>query len=166
MSLKEQMLKAGLIDEAQAKRAEQEKREKKKKSSHKQQEQERQKARQQVAKQAEAKREQDRQREQERQAQTRQQSVEKQEGTSIRQTVFRDGLLANWQGQKRYHFEEKGRVQFIDVSETVQQKLEQGRAAIARRPNTGQQYEVISKNAAEILKESQPELLIVFHDNA
>ena len=163
MSLKEQMLKAGLIDEAQAKRASHETRRVQKKTPHNKREQQTRQSKEEAAQQAKAQREQDRLREQERQA-AQQKSTGQTERSNIRQTVFRDGLLANWQGPKRYHFVEQGRVEFIDVSDTVLEKLSQGRAAIARRPNKGQQYEVITRAAGDLLREAMPEYLVLLHD--
>ena len=165
MSLMDQMLKAGLIDEKQAKKTSHKHRQGKKHNPPNLEAQKKEQARLEAQKQAEAQKERDRQLNKQRdEAQNaRATGKDKSPQEQLRISVFREGLLKNADGPKRYHFTEAGRVEFIQVSDVVARKLEAGQAAIARKPGAGQQYAVITQSAAEQLHETAPELLIAFH---
>ena len=166
MSLKEQMLKAGLIDEKQARQAEHKHRQKDTKTSHGEREREAKKAREKIAAQAQAERERDRQRNQAREAEQTAQDSQgqgRQRRDNLRETIFRQGALENADGPKRFHFTDENRVYFLQVSDLAARKLEQGQAGIARLPGGGKQYRIITRKAAEELNELVPELLIVLH---
>ena len=166
MSLRDQMLKAGLITEEQAKRAAHKQRVDKKRSDPKERAQQKQASQEEVRRQQEAERARHREQSRERQAQEsgRQQSLsEQQRRAAAIVAAYRDGALANWEGARRYCYAVQGRIEWLLVSDDVGRKLEAGQAAIVMGERNPARHLVLLAGAALKLRELAPERVLVLH---
>ncbi len=167
MNLRDQMLKAGLISEEQAKRAGHQKRVKAKQAGHKEAEQAQRKTDQEAARRAR----------EERQAKDRDLNLrvkveadgkarslnEKQRAKDALEKALREGVLPSWEGNRTYHFADGGLIRTIRVTEEAARRLEAGKAAIARLPGRENAYTVLHAGAATALNEADPTRIAVFH---
>jgi uncharacterized protein len=167
MSLRDQMLKAGLITEEQAKQAAHKQRVDNKQADPKERAQRSQAQRQQAQAQREAER--TRHKEQAResgqqQAAKAQVHQQRQRSLSALEAAYRDGAIAHWEGARRYYYAAEGRVEWLMVSEDVVRKLEAGQAAIVAGERNRQRHVPLSAGAAKRLAEIEPARLIVLHE--
>jgi uncharacterized protein len=166
MSLRDQMLKAGLITEEQAKRAAHKQRVDKKRSDPKERAQQKQAAEQEVRRQQEAERQKHREQSREQQVQ----QAERQQGLSAQQhraaniaAAYRDGSIASWEGARRYCYAVNGRIEWLLVSDDVGRKLEAGQAAIVAGERNPQRHIVLLAGGALKLRDVAPERVLVLH---
>ncbi|MDH4248402.1 MAG: DUF2058 domain-containing protein [Deltaproteobacteria bacterium] len=168
MNLKDQLLKAGLVDSKQARRATHQQRVKAKQQDRSLSENEEDAAAEEVRRQKEQQKIQDQalmaRRNEERLAQENR-LAEKAHRESEIAEVYRNGILANWEGPRRYNYLLGTRIESLMLSDLAAQKLEAGDAAIVA-PRSGQGSPVvISASAAKKLREVAPEQVIVFFDS-
>ena len=163
--LKEQMLKAGLITEDQAKRSAHKQRQENKKLGREGREQRQQKSKAEAREQAKAGAAADRQRNRERE-ERREKKERNQQGQQRRQTslskALGDGALANWEGPRTYYFSDGGEVLYLKVTDAAARMLEGGKAAIVKA-NTRSRYAVVVSGAAKELLEAEPARVVTFH---
>lgn len=169
MSLRDEMLKAGLITEEQAKRAAHKQRVDRKRTDPKERTQRKQAA------QAEVQRQQQRERTRhQEQARTRnaeaaakeQQLSEQQRTLSALETAYREGAMPHWEGARRYCYAAQGKVEWIMVSEEAGRRLEQGQAAICASERNPRRHVVLNAAAARRLSEIAPERVVVWHQGS
>ncbi len=166
MSLRDQMLKAGLITEEQAKRAAHSQRVEKTRSDPKERAQHKQASQEEVRRQREAERAGHREQSHQQQAQQveRQQSLSEQQRRSAAiVAAYRDGAIASWEGARRYCYAVQGRIEWLLVSDDVGRKLEAGLAAIVSGERNPQRHAVLLAGAALKLRELAPERVLVLH---
>jgi uncharacterized protein YaiL (DUF2058 family) len=129
-SLREQLLKAGLVTEQQARQSAHNQRTDRKKQGREVVEAERQARREKVAAEQQAKREADRQRE----ASRRTSAVDRETENRVRQIVT-SGKLERTRGPRRFYFLTRDdRVPFVEIGDEVGARLERGQAAVAESP--------------------------------
>lgn len=166
MSLKEQMLKAGLITEQQARQATHKERVTDKKTAGKDRaaraEAARKEAREQAEKQKALDRERARAEQGAREAKGRD-AGELHQRREVAKKAVREGELTRWGGTRTYYFEDGKRVEYLKVSDEAARKLEAGQAAIVLRNPGGKTYTVIEGASARQLQEAAPDRVIVFH---
>jgi uncharacterized protein YaiL (DUF2058 family) len=162
LSLQEQLLKQGLVDDKKAKQIKQEKRRKGR--------QEKQKPPQpnEVAERARAARaeqaERDRQANRERQLEAERKAV----AAQIRQLVETHRLTRE-QGTVDYQFVDGKKIKKILVSDVQQDQLARGRIAVARyasRDGTSHGYELVPANIAEKIRQRDEETIVVLNTAA
>jgi uncharacterized protein YaiL (DUF2058 family) len=164
--LREQMLKAGLINSDQAKRAEHEKRQEKKKLGHEGREKKQKAQRHEAKQQIQAKAAEDKQRNQAQQRTREDQDQVKagrQQKQALIQRCLKEGALPRWEGNRSYYFRDGDQVLFLNVNDHAQKELEAGKAAIVR--GEGRRYAVIVSGFAKELLEGAPERVVTFHRN-
>lgn len=171
MSLRDEMLKAGLITEEQAKRgAHQQRQENKREAKHTDK---RQRQAQHEAKQQEARQRQDAEREQQRAEARARQAVQDQREQALQEgqrqasalsTAYREGVPAKWEGARRYYYAAHGRVEVLMVSDDVGRKLESGQAAIVAAERNPQRHVPMLSGAARRLRELDPARILVWHE--
>ncbi len=166
MSLKEQMLQAGLITEKQAKQSSHKERVRTKTEGHKAKQRDKERAQDEVKRQQQAGSEQDRQRGAENRA-VETERAKRHEGKQKRQSVieaaYREGALSNWSGNRRYYFAVGKRIDALQVSDDVARKLEAGQAAIVKAEKGNGAPRVLGAGAARTLREVAPEKVLTFH---
>lgn len=166
MSLKEQMLQAGLITEKQAKQTTHKERVSTKTDGRSAKQREQEVARKDVQRQQQAARTQDQQRNAQKRAtetQVAQGHQDKQKRQSVIQAAYREGALSRWSGNRRYYFVVGTRIDALQVSDEVARKLEAGQAAIAKPEKNSGTPTVLSASAARSLREVAPERVLTFH---
>lgn len=77
--------------------------------------------------------------------------------------ALREGVLHGWQGNRDYHFSDGGVVQRLRVTDEAARRLEAGKAAIVRLPGTAGGYAVVVAGAAEQLRQADPARIATFH---
>ncbi|MBI4082690.1 MAG: DUF2058 family protein [Candidatus Lambdaproteobacteria bacterium] len=164
--LKDQLLKAGLIDEKQARQARHQRRVETKQLGREELErrqcEEQERARRQQAEQAEA----DRQRAAEAQAAltTREARLrEQQKRETAIQAAYREGELPSWEGTRIYYFVDGKRVEMLQVTEDAARRLAEGGVAICRREGHGRGFTLLNAGGAEKLRAAAPERVVAFH---
>jgi uncharacterized protein YaiL (DUF2058 family) len=163
--LREQMLKAGLITEDQARKGTHEKRQRDKKLG-----------REGKAKEAEVRKEEVRQsdterarqdqalaqQENEQRANRAQAAQERQRKQALVERALKEGALPRWEGQRTYYFRDGKEILFLQVNDETARLLESGKAAIVRG-NGRSRYTVIQSGAALQLLEGAAERVVTFH---
>jgi hypothetical protein len=166
MSLRDQMLKAGLITEDQAKRAAHTQRVDKKRTDRKTREAE------QTAQSEEARRAKDAERAQHREQAAAQQTEqserdrarsERQKRATAIEAAYREGAIASWEGNRRYCYAANGRIEWLSVNDDVARKLEAGHAAIVAGEKNPQRHAVLLAGGAKTLAELAPERVLTWH---
>ncbi|MEE8435309.1 MAG: DUF2058 family protein [bacterium] len=168
MSLKEQMLKAGLITEQQAKRATHSQKVDSKKTGRKERERQSEQTRREQEAARQAERERDKAREAGRGAERGREESERQSGHRHRSAVsapYREGLIEKWEGPRRYYYLRDGRVDYLLVSDDIARRLENGQAAIVVGEKNPGRPCLLNAGAAKKLSEAAPERIITFHGN-
>ncbi len=167
MSLREQMLKAGLISEKEAKQAGHQNRVQAKQTGHKEAVQAQRKTDEETARRALAEqREKDRELNLRAKGDTEEKARglnQKQRAKAAVEKALREGVLPSWEGRRDYHFADGGFIRSIGVSEEAARRLENGKAAIARLPGRENAYTVLHAGAAATLQEADPTRIAVFH---
>lgn len=167
MSLRDQMLKAGLITEEQARRTAHKQRVDNKRGDPKERQQRRQATQEEVAqqKQAERARHQQQSRERQQQEAAKQQTLQtRQRQTTALEQAYRDGAISNWEGGRRYCYAAAdGRVDWLMVTDDVGRKLEAGQAAICAGERNRARPVVLNAGAARKLRELDPSRVLVLH---
>ena len=168
MSLKEQMLKAGLITEQEAKQATHSQKVVHKKTGRKERERQSEQTRRELEAGRQAERERDKTHEAGRTAERGLEEAERQSGQRHRSAVsaaYREGLIEKWEGPRRYYYLRDGRVDYLLVSDDIARRLENGQAAIAAGEKNTQRPCLLNAGAAKNLIEAAPERVITFHGN-
>ena len=166
MSLKEQLLKAGLIDEKKARQTEHHKRQEKKKADRPARETAAIQAKEQALQQAEAQREKDRALNLERQRARAEKEALHQAEARDRATlekIYADGLLDGWEGHHRYYYLHGNRVEPLMLSEHAARKLEHGQAAVVAAPPGKSGVCLVTAGAARRLQAIYPEKVLTLH---
>lgn len=167
MSLRDQMLKAGLITEEQARQTAHKQRVESKRTDRKTKQQRQEAARNEVRQQQEAERARHREQSRERQqaeAQREQGLQERQRRTAAIEAAYREGELGKWEGARRYYYAAHGRVDWLMVTDDVARRLEQGQAAIVAGERNAQRHVPLKAAAARKLAELEPARLLVLHE--
>ena len=167
MSLKDQLLKSGLVDPKQAKRAAHQQRLESKQQGRTEREAAEKKNRDEAQRQVEAQK----QRDKELMAQRNTEQLEKEKARSqqahreaVINEAYRSGVWAKWEGQRPFYFLRNQLVESLLVSESAAEKLAAGEAAIVA-PRTGQGSPVvITAAAARNIREIEPERILVLFD--
>ena len=165
--LRDQMLKAGLISEEQAKRGAHEKRQRNKQIGKDGRAQEDQARKEEVRRADQHKAQQDKQRASEqldKQQEKERAAQEKQRKQALIERCLREGALPRWEGNRAYYFREGNQVVFLLVSDEARTQLEAGKAAIVRSDGRAR-YAVIASGFAKELIEGAAERVIAFHRN-
>jgi uncharacterized protein len=166
MSLRDQMLKAGLITEEQAKRSAHTERVDRKRSDPKERAQRQQAARDEVKQAQEAERtrhrQQSRAQQQEQSAKERDQAQQQRQLSGL-EAAYREGAIPSWEGARRYYYAAEGRVDWLMVSEEAGRRLESGQAAICAGERNRQRPVVLTASAAHHLQELAPDRVLVWH---
>lgn len=166
MSLKEQMLKAGLITEQDVKRATHKEKVVNKETGRRERERQQEEKRRKLESERQAEQAKDRDREQERGAKRGQVEAERQSDQRQRSAIsapYSEGLIEKWGGPRRYYFVQEGRVDFLMVTEEIARRLEQGQVAIVGAEKNPRRPVLLNAGAAKKLKEIAPERLYAFH---
>lgn len=163
MSLREQLLKAGLVSAEQVKKAETEVRKQthqvKKDKTVAAAEAARQQEKQQwLAAEAERKRERDRQLNLEREAERK-----RREQAARAQQLLDSNRLNRPEAEIRYNFPHKDRYKFVRVTEEQQRQLARGQLAIARNPKDKYDFPLVSRETALKLAELSPDLVLLLY---
>ncbi len=166
-TLREQLLKSGLITEKDAKQSAHQKRLDTKQAGRGELEKQARAAEKEANRQAEERKARDKRLNE----QTKIRQAEKESGIQDQQrrsaaltSALENGVLANWEGNRRFYFQDGKMVEFLMVKDEVARHLESGKAAIIRRSLSGSEYLVIHAGAARPLKESAPGHIVLFHD--
>lgn len=168
MSLKEQMLKAGLITEQQAKQATHKQKVVNKKTGRKEREKEKEKTQAELEASRQAERKEDQAREAGRGAERGRDEAERQSAQRRRSALsatYREGLIEKWEGPRRYYYARDGRVDYLMVSDDIARRLENGQAAIAAAEKNPNRPCLLNAGAAKKLSADAPERIIAFHGN-
>ena len=163
--LRDQMLKAGLISEDQAKRGAHEKRQRNKQLGRDGREQEEKARREEVRRADQQKAQQDKQRASEhvdKQKEKEHAVQEKQRKQALIERALAEGALPRWEGQRTYYFRDGKEVLYLLVIDEAARLLESGKAAIVRGPGRTR-YTVIQSGAALELVQGAPERVVTFH---
>ena len=166
MSLKEQMLKAGLITEKQAKQADHKEKQRTKKTGIKGRQQEKKKSVDEAQNQLNAQRQKDKQREEADNARREGEEKARQEAQKRQSTmdaIFKDGQVRHWGGQTRYYYLNGKVVDYLLVKDDVATQLEQGQVAIAISLYGHPVPILLKASAATQLREIAPDQLLAFH---
>ena len=167
MSLKEQMLKAGLITEKEAREATHKTRVAHKKTDRRQREAEAEKSKTALKRQKQSESEGDRasnRAREEARKRTESGHQDRQRGESAFSAVYREGLIAKWEGPRRYYFAQDGRVEYLLVSDEAGRRLEHGRAAIVRGEKNPARLCLMNGGAAKKLRGLDPGRIVTFHE--
>jgi uncharacterized protein len=166
-SLRDEMLKAGLVSKKDAKKAAHTQRVEIKETGREEIERRAAEERAAIAKQAEAQRELDRvaaakvKAEQE----AKEQAISAQARfTAQIESVLREGRVEHWEGQRAYYFVVRDReVEFLNVSDDASRRLSEGKAAIIHTSDSKAPYALLHAGAAEKLAEVAPERIVAWH---
>jgi len=166
-SLRDQMLKAGLVSKKDAKRVAHSQRVETKETGREEMERRAAEERAAIARQAEEQRERDRQTaaklkaEQDAREQTIQAEVRV---TAHIEGAMREGRLEHWEGNRAYYFVARDReIEFLSVSDDSARRLAEGKAAIVRTMDPKAPYTLLHAGGAQQLKEVAPERVVVWH---
>jgi uncharacterized protein YaiL (DUF2058 family) len=168
-TLKEQLLKAGLVSKKDAKRAGHERRVEAAQVGREEMERRAQAEREAAARQGEENRRRDQQEAAARLAaqQEREQSLHAAERAAARiEAAFRDGRVEHWEGSRAYYFVAEGtRIEFLGVSDDTARRLAEGKLAIVRTGDSRAPYTVLLAGPALRLREAAPDRVVVCHDS-
>lgn len=167
MSLKDQMLKAGLISEQQARQADHRQRVKKKKTTRQEREQEKQVAKNEAQAQLQKERTRDRElgeknRSDQQVQEERRQQQQRQE--SALAAVYREGEVQNWEGPRRYYYAREGRIDILMLTDEMARRMESGKIAIVAAEKNPRRVTLLQAGSAKKLREAAPERIVVFHE--
>lgn len=166
-SLRDEMLKAGLVSKKDAKRAAHTQRVETKETGREEIERRAAEERAAIAKQAEAQRERDREAAAKAKAEqdTREQALQGQARLAAQiDAAYREGRVEHWEGQRTYYFTIGEReIQFLTVSDDASRRLSEGKAAIVRGPDPKAPYTLLHAGAAEKLAEVAPDRIVTWH---
>ncbi|MDH5752440.1 MAG: DUF2058 domain-containing protein [Deltaproteobacteria bacterium] len=166
MSLKEQMLKAGLITEKQARQVDHRQKVQTKKQGHAVKETRARESREEAQRQQREKQQRDRElmeRQNQKRAGEEQVLGQKARQLTRLEKAYREGVLANWEGSRRYYYNNDGRVDFLMVSDETARKLEAGQAAIVRGPGSSPHPTILNAAALLVLREEEPGRVVTYH---
>ena len=153
LSLQEQLLKQGLVDDKKAKQIKQEKRRKDRQGKQKPPEPNEVAERARVARAEQAER--DRQANRERQLEADRKAI----AAQIRQLVESNRLTRD-RGEVDYQFVDRKKIKKILVTDAQQDQLARGRIAIAR---LGESYELVPANIAEKIMQRDEQTVVVLN---
>ena len=153
--LTDQLLKAGLINQKQAKQTKHKQRVKQKTVGHKGLDAEERKKKQDFEKKRDEKRTQDRSRNRKEE----EVKLEKVERSQLRNLV-RDGAISV-SGNRRYYFvTRENKVPYLEVSDDIVRKLQHGQLAIIEMPDQKmERFVVLERNKALQVRETEPDLV-------
>jgi hypothetical protein len=77
--------------------------------------------------------------------------------------ALRDGRLERWQGGRAYYFTDGTRIEFVSVSDDAARRLQEGTAAIVRSGDPGAPYTLLNAAQALRLRELAPERVVTLH---
>ena len=164
MSLREQLLKAGLVSEDQVKKVESEA----KKKTH---EGKKNKAlgAQQAAKKAEKKRQQQaaqaQKRKQDKQLNQQRDAVKRRRENAVRiRQLIASNRLNDAEAELRYNFQSGKNVRSLRVTEQQKQQLAMGWLGIVRNPQDEFDFPLVDRETAEKLAAIDPKLVVVLYD--
>lgn len=158
MSLRDQLLKAGLVSEKDARKADREKKQQRRQQQGHKKKQRALKAEEEARAKAEREAELARTLEERRRHEEERERVERE--NRVRQLVHGNRMGAR--GPYRFHFRDGVRIESLAVSEKMAWKLRCGECAIAVDPDQPGRYHVITARAAEKLEILAPEV-VLFH---
>jgi uncharacterized protein YaiL (DUF2058 family) len=88
---------------------------------------------------------------------------ERQQRQAALEKALREGVLPSWEGNRDYYFADGKTIQRLRVTEEAVRRLESGKAAIVRLPGGANGYTVLLAGAAEKLREADPAAIAAFH---
>ena len=167
MSLKDQLLKSGLVDPKQAKRAAHQQRMESKQQGRAERDAAEKNSRDEAQRQLEAQKKRDK----ELMAQRNAEQMEKEKVRSqqahreaVINEAYRSGVWEKWEGQRPFYFLRNNLVESLMVSDSAAEKLAAGEAAITIS-RTGQGSPVVmTALAAKNIREVEPERVLVLFD--
>ena len=169
MDLKEQLLKAGLVSQKQARQAAHRDRVVRKQDGGESAQREAETRAEEARRQKEA----DRVRDQEiarqqaaKQAERELALKEQAHRQSAIDAALREGRIENWNGNRTYYFVDGTRIESLQVSETAANLMQDGRAAIVRSGDPRAPYMLINSAGAVRLKEADAGRIVTFHGDA
>lgn len=77
-------------------------------------------------------------------------------------TLFQEGRILGWDGPRKYYFTEGRKVELLMVNDDVARKLEQGLASICRGDDPVAPYVLLTSGSTKQLRELAPERVITF----
>jgi len=166
MSLKDQLVKAGLVSAKQARQVAHRERVERKQSGETSAQLEAEALAEEVRREREAQRVTDQQlaREQQVQHVERERQVQERERRQARiESALRDGRIEHWQGARAYYFTDGTRIESLSVSDDVARRLQEGTAAIVRSETPGAPYTLLHAAHAARLQELAPERVVTLH---
>ncbi len=170
MSLKDELVKAGLVSAKQARQVAHRERVERKQSGQQPgaapaQDEAAARA-EEVRREREAQRARDQQlaREQQaRQAEREREIQERERRTAQLEAALRDGRIENWQGARTYYFTDGARIESLSVSDDMARRLQEGTAAIVRSDAPAAPYAPLNAAQALRLRELAPERVVTLH---
>lgn len=166
MSLKDELVKAGLVSAKQARQVAHKERVERKQSGGERAQQEAEARAQEARREREAQRARDQQlaREQQaRQAEHEREIQERERSQAQLDAALRDGRLEHWQGGRTYYFTDGARIESLSVSDDAARRLQEGTAAIVRSGDPGAPYTLLNAAQALRLRELAPERVVTLH---
>ncbi len=165
-SLREQLVKAGLVTEEEAKRSAHQQRVKKPRT--------RPEARGRTPRATEAEQRPEdearkaRDRNLNEEAKTRRAEKERtaqgaQKGKSVLERAYREGALEHWEGPRTFYFQDGTRIESLRVTAEVARRLEAGTAAIVRLSPGAAHYTLLAAGPARELQAVSPETVVVLN---
>lgn len=166
MSLKEAMVKAGLVTEKEARQAGHRERTERKQDRGDSAQREAQARAEEARRQQQAQRSRDLDLNRGRQAgQAERESQAR--GQQLLQAqidaALREGRIESWSGPRTYWFQDGNRLEALQVSADAARSLQEGKAAIARTLDLRSPYTVMKAGAARRLAELAPERVVTLH---
>ncbi len=167
-TLKDQMLKAGLVSKKDAKRAAHSQRVETKQTGREEIERRAEAERAALALQVEQQREADRrlaaQRKTEQEAREQALQAELRAAAQI-DAALRDGRIEHWEGNRSYYFIAQGQeIEFLGVSDDAARRLAEGKAAIVRTGDPRSPFTLLHAGAAQRLRELAPGRIAAWHE--
>ncbi|MCZ6749596.1 MAG: DUF2058 family protein [SAR324 cluster bacterium] len=163
--LREQMLKAGLISQEQAKRSAHNQRVENKELGREGKADRERAAKAGVKAQKQARTAEDRKRgkaqREQRKGKERPRQLQ-QKAESALERILREGRMAKWEGNRTYYFADGRALESLKVTDEAARQLEAGKAAIVRSDGRGR-YTLLLSGAALQLLEATPERIVTFH---
>jgi uncharacterized protein YaiL (DUF2058 family) len=166
MSLKDQMVKAGLVSAKQARQAAHAERVERKTSGGEESERAARARAEEARREQEAARQRDRALSLDRQGKQAEQEHAAQERDRHQAAVaaaLRDGKVEHWSGNRAYYFSDGTRIERLDVSDDTQRRLQEGRVAIVRTGEPQTPYTLLHAAQALRLGEVEPNRIVTLH---
>ena len=88
---------------------------------------------------------------------------ETQKGKSVLDRAFREGSLERWGGARTFYFQDGTRIEFLRVTEEAARRLEAGTAAIVRLSPGTAQYTLLAAGPAKEVRAVSPETVVVLN---